>query len=197
MVRTSPRRERAAKRIKKLKVPPGPEPRSSLVASRFHPPTKKIDPNVAATRQQRMEIALDWMAYHDMPTVAAEAAGVSAQTLLAWRKEYPDFAASLEVSRQRYFDRVREQLHEHAFTGVERLKTIDKWGRPWYEIVKSERLLEFIAKTDPQFRDKLDMNVTQSGGVLVLPGNATPEEYLAALKLHNEKKADGDGPAEG
>lgn len=109
---------------------------------------------------------------HAMLGRAAKAAGVTSNTVHRHMKDDTDFAEACLVAQEEYKDKLQEHHQDLVFNGVEK-KTYDRMGNLVSEEVQYPiRLIELeLKKTDPAYRDKREVDVTVSGGVLVAPAD--------------------------
>lgn len=109
---------------------------------------------------------------HAMIGRAAKAAGVTAQTVKGHMKNDPDFAEAALEAQEEYKDKLQEHHQDLVFNGLEK-KTYDRMGNLVSEEIQYPiRLIELeLKKTDPAYRDRKEVDVTVSGGVLVAPAD--------------------------
>lgn len=111
---------------------------------------------------------------------ACRAVGLGNQALENARERFPDFDEAIDEAYQEFTDR----LHEEAVR-----RAVDGWDEPVFyqgEVVgyirrKSDRILEMLLKAHipDKFRDKLDVNASVTGGVLVAPAAVTVADWAA------------------
>lgn len=101
---------------------------------------------------------------------AAAAAGVSTQTVRKHLADDEDFAEAMMVAENEYKDKLIAHHQNLVFNGQEKT-TYDRNGNiVSTETVYPVRLIELeLKKHDPGYRDKQEVAVTHSGGVLVAP----------------------------
>ena len=129
-------------------------------------------------------IFLREMAEHGRKSTAAMAAGVSVTTANWAIKNDPDFNEAVAHCQLIYHDRIVAHHQDLLFNGVETIRydnkgTIISTSRD-YPI----RLIELeLKKHDDGYRDKREINMNVSGGVLIAPAGMTIEEWE---KKHGE-----------
>jgi len=101
---------------------------------------------------------------------AASAVGVSTQCVREHMKEDEDFAEAMLVAEEEYREKLIGHHQDLVFNGTIK-KSYDRNGNlVSEETVYPIRLIEMeLKKHDPGYRDKQEMAVTHSGGVLVAP----------------------------
>jgi len=126
---------------------------------------------------------------HGLKGKAAQAAGVSNNTVQRHRENDPDFGEAEANANQEYTDKLITHHQNLLFNG-EVHRTFDKEG-----IVISEKHvhpIQLIAmelkKRDPTYSEKHVVDIKQgAGGVLVVPAEISVEDYLQELEA---KKAE-------
>jgi len=114
---------------------------------------------------------------------SARAAGTSSVRVRAECEHDDEFAADMQESLLLYAESVQEELHRRAVDGVE--ETVYFQGTPCGTKTNySDALLTTLVKAkSPEFREKLSVDTTIHGGVLLLPAAApTREAWLEATK---------------
>ncbi len=121
---------------------------------------------------------------------SAAAAGVSLQTVRKALDDDEDFAEAFLIQEQEYRDKLVGHHQDLLFNGTEK-KSYDRNGN----IVSSEtiypiRLIELeLKKHDAGYRDKQELAVKHSGGVLVVPAGIESvedwEEKFKTMKVIN------------
>lgn len=101
---------------------------------------------------------------------ASRAAGVSPQTVKEHMKKDQDFAEAMLIAEHDYKDRLIAHHQNLVFEGQEK-KTYDRNGNlVSEEKIYPVRLIELeLKKHDPGYRDKQEVSVNHSGGVLIAP----------------------------
>jgi hypothetical protein len=102
----------------------------------------------------------------------ADVAGVSLGLLREHMKKDPEFAAAVEVAKERYRDRIEAEIYRRGVEGVE-TPVFGKDGQVGIKITYSDRMLELHAKRHiAAYRDQSRIDHNVQGGVLVVPGLA-------------------------
>lgn len=111
---------------------------------------------------------------------SARFSGVSPETIRRLRKEVPEFAELFEEAQNDYRESLEMEVHRRAVQG---------WDEPVYqkgEMVgtirrHSDSLLHAMLKRHiPEYRDKVTVDASVRGGVMVVPGApATAEDWEA------------------
>jgi hypothetical protein len=113
---------------------------------------------------------------------SADRAGLLMMTLRKLRSTYPSIVPEQEEeARERFRDKVRKEVHRRSIDGIE--KPVYWQGEQTAtEIQYSDRLLELYAKAHcSEFREKSNLDLKVTGGVLVIPNPpAQSEEEWAA-----------------
>ena len=113
-------------------------------------------------------------------TESADRAGLSIMALRKLRSTHPTEVPEMEEeARERFRDKVRKEVHRRSIDGIE--KPVYWQGvQTASEITYSDRLLELYAKAHcTEFRDKSNLDLKVTGGVLVVPTPAQSEEEWA------------------
>lgn len=120
---------------------------------------------------------------------SADAAGVCLLTVIRHQKNDPDFAEAYDEAVAAYRDKfVGKAINELAFKGIKRERLKDN------EVVETWReypiplILAELKRIDQGFRDKQDVNIGIGGGVLVVSGPMTPEEWVADQEKKNKER---------
>jgi len=126
----------------------------------------------------RRGIFLREMAEHGRKSTAAMAAGVSVTTANWAIKNEPDFAEAMVHCQLIYHDRIVAHHQDLVFNGIEK-RRYDNKGNVVETIREYPiRLIELeLKKHDDGYRDKREINMNVSGGVLVAPAGMTIEEW--------------------
>lgn len=124
---------------------------------------------------------LDHYAKHGRVGQAATAAGVVLMTVLKHRKSDPTFQLAYEEAQQQYADHIQEQVYKQAVEGVVVEPIMGGKDR---DIVVGERrqyspnLLALEAKrVNPEYRERQQLDVAVSGGVLLIPQGMSADEW--------------------
>lgn len=142
---------------------------------------------------------------------AAEAAGVSSQTVANHLDNDPDFSEAFDAALERYKALLTDEVRRRGvegwtepvfFKGVRVTEPIldedgkqvtDEEGSPLLRYVGVQKfdskLLELeIKRVDPSYRDKAGIDIdTGGGGVIVAPADMTPEEWIEKVSKVGEK----------
>lgn len=124
---------------------------------------------------------------------AAHSVGVSIATVRAAIDEDEEFALACNEAREAYAGYVQAAVRRYGVEGIEE-KLYDKDGnlRTVRHVVHA-RLTELEAKrTNPEYRDKQQLDVNVTGGVLVAPAPRSEEDFEKALEENRAKTIDGD-----
>lgn len=118
----------------------------------------------------QQHIYLRAIADHGLKGHAAKMAGVSSMTVNKYLKEDPDFAEAFTSAQEEYQAKVIAHHQDLIFNGTEK-RTYDRNGNLVSEEVQYPiRLIEMeIKKVDSDYREKRELDVNVSGGVLVAP----------------------------
>lgn len=110
------------------------------------------------------------LAKHGIKGRAARVAGVTTTTVNRHLKEDPDFAEATLAAKEEYQAKLLEHHQDLVFNGVEK-RTYDRNGNLISEEVQYPiRLIELeLKKVDQEYREKREVDVNVSGGVLVAP----------------------------
>lgn len=135
---------------------------------------------------------LDHFANHGRKKDAADAADVILLTVTNHRKNDPDFAIAFDEAAQAYRDKfVKRAIEEIAFEGIQVNKVNPFTGEVYEE--KREHPAQLIAmelkRIDATYREKQEVALTGSGGVLVVPGAMTPAEWVKDQERKNAERA--------
>jgi hypothetical protein len=113
-------------------------------------------------------------------------AGLSYSQFTKLRKEHPDLEPLIDEAMDLYRQKVAHAVHSRAIHGTE--KDVYYKGRVVGQIREySDRLLELHAKRHcPEYRDKGQLDVNVSGGVLLVQqAPMSKEEWLAEQRKRN------------
>lgn len=133
------------------------------------------------------KVYLEEYAKHGLKGRAAEAANVTLGCVYNHRKNDPVFAEMEEAAWQARCDAVRGSIEADALEGFDRKHYKDG------ELIKEEKVYEtpirlaMLKRHDPEYRDKLDVNMSGAGGgVLVVPMRLSMEEWEALYSPKDE-----------
>lgn len=135
---------------------------------------------------------------------AAEKIGLTGQTVVAFAKLSPEFAAKLEHALALYYERLEEEIDRRGREGYEE-EVFDKDGnQSGVRTRYSDRLLlEHARRHIAEYKEKVQNDVNLSGGVLVIGSGEkkTPSEWAEMYKNENERndpedqdRGDGNQP---
>jgi hypothetical protein len=127
---------------------------------------------------------------------AADAAGVSTQTVSEHYKNDPDFAEQVDVALARHRDRVIEHHHHLVFVG-EHDKTFDKDDK----LIRDKQTIPIalvqleIKKVEPAYNDRssMDVDVKGGGGVIVAPSEVSPMKWMKRENDANKTRKPPEG----
>lgn len=139
-------------------------------------------------------------ATNSLLSVAADFAGVAVRTVQAHAKIDPEFAEAMEEAKLRYRDRVIGVAQRLMLEGYDEPIV---GGKNRDEIVAYKKnyatnlLAMEMKKVDDGYRDKQDLHVTGGGGgVLVVPGEQSVEDWIAEQQEANKDKVKPDSTKE-
>lgn len=122
------------------------------------------------------QMFIEHLRKHGVIGEAALFATVSRKLVLNQRKDFPEFDQEVREAMVEHADVVETELLRRAVEGIdepvfykgEQVATVKKY---------SDRLLELAIKSKkPEYRDKSQLSVAMSGGVLIVPGIETDED---------------------
>jgi hypothetical protein len=122
---------------------------------------------------------------------AALAAGVSADCVLRHIEVDAEFAAAREEAMAQYSDRV-QQLAWKLMNGVEKpIIGVDK-GTSFVigkEMIHATNLLAMeMKKTNPEYKERSEVNLNSGGGVIIAPAGISSEDFAKQEELRNKDK---------
>ena len=180
-----------------MSKPINPDGTRASTTGRIAPPVdmtdwrQKLNERKIKFDDEQKKIYLAELADHGLKGRAATAAGVALQTVANHRKNDPVFAEAEDAAWQARCDAVRGRIEADALEGFERNHYKDG------ELIKEERVYEtpirlaMLKRHDAEYKDKMDLNVTGSGGgVLVVPMRLTTEEWIALYSPKDEPPAE-------
>lgn len=123
-------------------------------------------------------IFLREMAHHGRKTTACIAAGVS-MTTANWAIENDeDFNEAVAHATMCYRDRLIEHTQDLIFNGIQKRRYDGKGNLIEESTDYPIRLIELeLKKHDEGYRDKRDVNMNVSGGVLIAPAEMSIEDW--------------------
>lgn len=101
--------------------------------------------------------------------------GVHPNTISITKKEDPEFKHECEVALALYCDVLEEEAHRRAVLGVSRPVFYKGEVCGTIQEYSDQILLAMLKKNIAAYRDKQQIDITHTGGVLVVPGTATDE----------------------
>ena len=118
---------------------------------------------------------------------AADAADISTPTVIRARRADPEFEAAVQIAQIRYNDRVKEAVYEGGVIGIYEPiigREYNSDGKPIKDKVVAYRrnllpqltILE-AKRTDPEYRDKQQIDMNIRGGILEVPATLSAEEW--------------------
>lgn len=154
------------------------------------------DPSVIKFTDELKETYLEKLADHGKKMLACKQIGLSYQTFLAHQKNDTVFAERVVETLLERSERIGKQLEEEALEGHPSFTYDPKTG----ELIKEERKYEtpmrmaMLKRHDPEYKEQQDVNVNIRGGVLVVPGRVTQEEWdkLFAPKVDPSQEDDDE-----
>jgi hypothetical protein len=138
---------------------------------------------------EQKEICLAELEEHGLKGRAADAAGVSPNTVLNHLDIDPDFAERYEKAIDHYRDKVVNHVGKLALEGTE-VRKYDKKGNIIEEKIEynSQIVLAEAKRVEPAYRDKQTVDLNAGvGGVVVVPAGKTCEEAVAEGERANEE----------
>lgn len=103
---------------------------------------------------------------------SAAAAGVTLSTVRSHMQTDPDFGEAVVASEQEYRDHVVALIQDLAFNGTEKINYDRNGNVISTEKIYPYKLIELEAKrVEPGYRDRQDLNIGFTGGVLVAPAS--------------------------
>ncbi len=137
----------------------------------------------------RRGIFLREMAEHGRKSTAAMAAGVSVTTANWAIKNESEFNEAVAHCQLIYKDRVVAHHQDLIFNGIETHRYDSKGNLLQTTREYPIRLIELeLKKVDDGYRDKREVNMNVSGGVLIAPAGMTIEEW----ETNHGKTVDGE-----
>ncbi len=194
--------------LKKLRKAPRPAPKAGEVAVTTGMPRRRHDAPanpVADQTNWRHKMQPGRIKFDDVAKAkflkafaengrkkeSAEAAGVTLLTVTAHRKNDPDFAMAFDEAAASYRDKfVKRAIEDLAYKGTP-VKKVNPFTGEVYE-EKREHSAVLVAmelkRIDAAYRDKQEVSLTGTGGVLVVPGAMTPAEWVKDQARKNEER---------
>jgi len=124
---------------------------------------------------------------------SSRAAGISFETVRRHRDQDKIFGDACEAAIQEYRDHIQEAVYEQGVVGIFQ-PMFDKDGHlvGWKRIVNGTVLLAEARRVNPEYREKTEVDMNLSGGVVVAPATVTPEQWA---KMAAEHAASGKATA--
>lgn len=150
-----------------------------------HPVTGEWRTRIKMSRikfdDKAQEVFLIEYGHHGRMGDAAAAAGVTSQTVRHYLDTDEEFGEAFLIQEQEYKDRLIEHHQDLVFNGTVK-KSYDRNGQlVSEETIYPIRLIELeLKKHDSGYRDKQEVKINHTGGVLVAPAEmATIEDWEA------------------
>lgn len=128
---------------------------------------------------------------------AAMAAGVSRATVDNHLEADPDFAEAVQEALDNYHARFMEHWETLVYEGTEEPII---GGPDRDEVVATKRIypINLIAmearRVEPGFKERSEIDLKGGGGVLVVPANASPDEWQKIVEGQNATTVQPDPP---
>lgn len=125
--------------------------------------------NVKFTRE-RKDVFLEQLAKRNQINFASRCAGVTVTTIYTHRRKDPEFAAEMELARERFCeDVIDEEMHIRGVEGRQR-KVIQNGEVVDIITERSDRIFEIYAKANSKkYRDHKSVDMNVNAGVLIVP----------------------------
>jgi len=130
-------------------------------------------------------------------TRAAKAAGVSCQTVATHVENDPDFAEAMQGALEDYHARFMEHWDRLVYEGTEEPII---GGKDKDEVVATKTVFptNLIAmearRVEPGFKERSEVDIKGGGGVLVVPANASQDEWQKIVEGRNAETVQPDPP---
>lgn len=180
-----------------------PKPPGSIYPSPFG----KINPvadQTSWTRKLRAEQVkfddeakgryLQALVCHGKRSLAAEAAGVSQQTVKNHIKIDPEFAELFNAALQERADRITQRIEEEALEGFDEPIFSQKTGEllGYRKVLETPIRLAILKRYDPEYKDRSETTVNGAIGVLVAPAQMAPADWIAQQQELNAQRVEPD-----
>lgn len=132
---------------------------------------------------------------------SARMAGVCPATVYEALQSDKEFVAQRDEAYETFRETIETEIKRRAVEGVPELviqggnvvsvlnEVTGKW-EPVYKMVLSDKMLELYAKRHiPEYRDKGTLDVNVQGGVLVVPGGLTEDQWEKLIEQRREQEA--------
>lgn len=130
-------------------------------------------------------------------TRACMAAGVSRMTVDSHIENDPDFAEAHQEALDRYHARFMEHWETLVYEGTDEpiIGGKDKDEVVTYKKVYPTNLIAMEARrVEPGFKERSEIDLKGGGGVLVVPANASQEEWQKIVEGRNAETVQPDPP---
>lgn len=130
-------------------------------------------------------------------TRAAQAAGVTRQTVATHEENDPDFAEAMQEALDHYHSRFMQHWDTLVYEGTEEPII---GGKDRDEVIAHKRVypINLIAmearRVEPGFKERSEVDIKGGGGVLVVPANAAPDEWAKIVEGNNANTVQPDPP---
>lgn len=128
---------------------------------------------------------------------ACMAAGVTRQTVAHHAENDPDFAEAMEEALDRYHARFMEHWDKLVYEGTEEpiIGGPDRDEVVAYKKVMPINLIAMEARrVEPGFKERSEIDLKGGGGVLVVPANASQDEWQKIVEGRNAETVQPDPP---
>jgi hypothetical protein len=120
---------------------------------------------------------------------AAECAGVNYETVRVHCKADPEYAAQVDEAWGHFRELLEAAAYKRAVDGIPH--EVPTKDGIIFKTVYSDRLLELMLKRHiPQYREKQQIDMKHSGGVLIVPGSEESSKEWEAR--HRKENGNGD-----
>lgn len=135
----------------------------------------------------KKQMFIDALATHGRNHAAAEAAGVTYETVRSHMKADTEFKNAVEEARAKFGEILEAEVHRRGVDGVNEPVYNYKDGSVLGTVKKfSDKMLELsLKKNIAEYRDKSQVDMNMSGGVLVVPTKSESDEDWS--KRHGKK----------
>lgn len=167
---------------------------------------QRADQSTWRTRLQAAKLKFDDAAKDRYLTVLAQtgfksracmAAGVTRQTVAQHVENDPDFAEAVEEALDKYHARFMEHWDRLVYEGTEEPII---GGKDKDEVVATKTVFptNLIAmearRVEPGFKERSEVDIKGGGGVLVVPANASQDEWQKIVEGRNAETVQPDPP---
>lgn len=129
---------------------------------------------------KQKRIFLEAILRHGKKMLACKEAGVCLQTVNGHLENDPDFADLYDMTVEERSGRIVEQLEREALEGFTQ-PIFDKDGNEIGEkrIYETGLRAMMLKRFDNDYRDRQEIDLKGSGGVLVVPADISPQDWIA------------------